>query len=254
MSDDQVSENIVRSTEGSDRPVRVTPISPERLVDLLAKRIHQLPGDSDRRLRVAVDGAAAARPGELADALVEPLRLLGRPVQRVSAGDFLRPASVRFEYGKQDPDAFHDLWLDEGALLREVLDPLEPGAGGRILPTFWDPATDRSTRARYLHGEQHRRGQRGVAVVGEQVREVAAGLQGARGQGDRSAAVRRVGPGQRGRPAAGALRGVGGVDAHPVGGGGLTGAVRHRHGRSPALDVAGGGHADRAARGGGRGR
>ncbi|MGW4379203.1 uridine kinase [Kitasatospora sp. NPDC004531] len=130
--------------------MRVTPISPERLVDLLAERIHGLPGDPDRRLRVAIDGAAAARPGELADALVEPLRLLGRPVQRVSAGDFLRPASVRFEYGKQDPDAFHDLWLDEGALLREVLDPLEPGADGRILPTFWDPATDRSTRAGYL--------------------------------------------------------------------------------------------------------
>ncbi|MFF0393408.1 uridine kinase [Kitasatospora sp. NPDC004615] len=132
--------------------MRVTPISPERLVALLAERIHRLPGpdDPDRRLRVAIDGAAAARPGELADALVEPLRLLGRPVQRVSAGDFLRPASVRFEYGKQDPDAFHDLWLDEGALLREVLDPLEPGADGRMLPTFWDPATDRSTRARYL--------------------------------------------------------------------------------------------------------
>ena len=130
--------------------MRVTPISTERLVGLLAERIHRLPGDSDRHLRVAIDGAAAARPGALADALVEPLRLLGRPVQRVSADDFLRPASVRFEYGKQDPDAFHNLWLDEGALLREVLDPLEPGSDGRILPTFWDPATDRSTRAGYL--------------------------------------------------------------------------------------------------------
>ncbi|RKE17180.1 uridine kinase [Streptomyces sp. TLI_171] len=129
--------------------MRVTPISPERLVELLAGRVHEL-ADDDRRLRVAVDGAPAARPGELADALVEPLRLLGRPVRRVSAGDFLRPASVRFEYGKHDPDAFHDLWLDQGALLREVLDPLEPGADGRILPSFWDPATDRATRARYV--------------------------------------------------------------------------------------------------------
>ncbi|GLW58498.1 uridine kinase [Kitasatospora phosalacinea] len=129
--------------------MRVTPISPERLVELLAGRIHEL-ADDGRRLRVAVDGAAAARPGELADALVEPLRLLGRPVQRVSADDFLRPASVRFEYGKQDPDAFHDLWLDQGALLREVLDPLEPDGDGRVLPTYWDRETDRATRARYV--------------------------------------------------------------------------------------------------------
>ncbi|MFD7733775.1 uridine kinase [Kitasatospora phosalacinea] len=129
--------------------MRVTPISPERLVELLAGRIHEL-ADDGRRLRVAVDGAAATRPGELADALVEPLRLLGRPVQRVSADDFLRPASVRFEYGKQDPDAFHDLWLDQGALLREVLDPLEPDGDGRVLPTYWDRETDRATRARYV--------------------------------------------------------------------------------------------------------
>ncbi|MFB7949043.1 uridine kinase [Kitasatospora phosalacinea] len=129
--------------------MRVTPISPERLVELLAGRIHEL-ADDGRRLRVAVDGAAATRPGELADALVEPLRLLGRPVQRVSADDFLRPASVRFEYGKQDPDAFHDLWLDQGALLREVLDPLEPDGDGRVLPTYWDRGTDRATRARYV--------------------------------------------------------------------------------------------------------
>lgn len=129
--------------------MRVTPISPERLAGLLAERIHGL-SDGDRRLRVAFDGAAAARPDRLADALVEPLRLLGRPVLRVSAGDFLRPASVRLEYGKQDPDAFHDLWLDEGALLRELLDPLEPDADGRVLPTYWNPVTDRSTRARYV--------------------------------------------------------------------------------------------------------
>ncbi|WP_033219719.1 uridine kinase [Kitasatospora phosalacinea] len=129
--------------------MRVTPISPERLVELLAGRIDGL-ADDGRRLRVAIDGADAARPGELADALVEPLRLLGRPVQRVSAADFLRPASVRLEYGKQDADAFHDLWLDQGALLREVLDPLEPDGDGRVLPTYWDRETDRSTRAGYV--------------------------------------------------------------------------------------------------------
>ncbi|MBP0451525.1 uridine kinase [Kitasatospora sp. RG8] len=129
--------------------MQVHPISPDRLAELLADRITELPGAGERWLRVAVDGAAAARPGELADALVEPLRLRGRPTLRVSAAGFLRPASVRLEYGKQDADAFHDLWLDDGALLREVLDPLEPGGSGRVLPSLRDPVTDRSTRAPY---------------------------------------------------------------------------------------------------------
>ncbi|MBV6697706.1 uridine kinase [Kitasatospora aureofaciens] len=129
--------------------MQVRPISPERLAELLADRITALPGAGERWLRVAVDGAAAARPGDLADALVEPLRLRGLPALRVSAGGFLRPASIRLEYGKQDPDAFHGLWLDDGALLREVLDPLEPGGTGRVLPSLRDPVTDRATRAPY---------------------------------------------------------------------------------------------------------
>ncbi|MFF4818986.1 uridine kinase [Kitasatospora sp. NPDC001309] len=130
--------------------MQVHPISPDKLAELLADRITELPGAGERWLRVAVDGAAAARPGLLADALVEPLRLRGRPALRVSAADFLRPASIRLEYGHRDADAFHDLWLDDGALLREVLDPLEPGGTGRVLPSLRDPATDRSTRAPYV--------------------------------------------------------------------------------------------------------
>ncbi|MCG6498283.1 uridine kinase [Kitasatospora sp. A2-31] len=129
--------------------MQVHPISPDRLAELLADRIAALPGADGTWQRVAVDGAAAARPGALADALVEPLRLRGRPALRVSAADFLRPASVRLEYGRQDADAFHDLWLDDGALLREVLAPLDPGGTGRVLPSLRDPVTDRSTRAPY---------------------------------------------------------------------------------------------------------
>ncbi|MEU8515646.1 uridine kinase [Kitasatospora sp. NPDC048722] len=129
--------------------MQVRPISPDLLAEHLAERITALPGAGQRWLRVAVDGAPAARPGDLADALVEPLRLRGRPALRVSADGFLRPASIRLEYGKRDADAFHDLWLDDGALSREVLDPLEPGGTGRVLPSLWDPVTDRATRAPY---------------------------------------------------------------------------------------------------------
>lgn len=69
---------------------------------------------------------------------------------RVSAGDFLRPASVRLEYGHEDPDSFRDLWLDVGGLTREVLEPLDPGGPGRVLPRLWNAATDRAYRADYV--------------------------------------------------------------------------------------------------------
>lgn len=66
---------------------------------------------------------------------------------RVHAEDFLRPASLRFEHGRQDADAYLEDRLDAGALGREVLDPF--AASGRYLPTLWDPRTDRATRAGY---------------------------------------------------------------------------------------------------------
>jgi hypothetical protein len=100
-------------------------------------------------VRLAVDGAPVAEPARLADALGEALRLRGRPVLRVSAGGFLRPASLRFERGKWNPDARYDDWLDAGGLAREVLDPLAPGGSGRVLPSLWNPETDRATRAPY---------------------------------------------------------------------------------------------------------
>lgn len=91
-----------------------------------------------------------ARPDELADALVEPVKLRGRPVLRVSAADFLRPASLRLEHGRTDPDAFYTDWLDAAALAREVLDPLAPAGTGRVLPSLWDATSDRATRADYV--------------------------------------------------------------------------------------------------------
>jgi hypothetical protein len=67
-------------------------------------------------------------------------------VARVRADDFLRARSLRLEHGRDDPDAFHDLWYDVPALRREVLDPLGPGGDGRWLPRLRDAVTDRSAR------------------------------------------------------------------------------------------------------------
>jgi hypothetical protein len=117
------------------------------LVEELADRI--APAMPERRLPVAVDGAAAADPGRLAGALVDPLRVRGRPAMHLRSQDFLRAASLRLELGRTNPDGFYERWLDEPALRREVLDPLAPGGSGRVLPSLWDPVTDRATRAGY---------------------------------------------------------------------------------------------------------
>ncbi|QRP44200.1 uridine kinase [Amycolatopsis sp. FDAARGOS 1241] len=124
--------------------MRYRPISPAALAAELTDRVAALP---NRRLAVAVDGAdAATDTSGLADALVAPLRLLGRATVRVSARGFLRPASLRFEHGKQNPDARYTDWLDLGGLRREVLDPLTAGGTGEVLPALWDTTRDRATR------------------------------------------------------------------------------------------------------------
>lgn len=129
----------------------LTPVTWSRLTGELADRIACLePADGGSWRRIALDGATAADPGALAAALAEALPARGRPVRRISAADFLRPASLRFEYGHEDPDAYYDLWLDSGALWREVFGPLGEGGDGRVLPTLRDPVTDRSTRAGYV--------------------------------------------------------------------------------------------------------
>ncbi|MBB4681395.1 nucleoside/nucleotide kinase family protein [Crossiella cryophila] len=128
--------------------MRVRPVSFNALVTELAARITTHPAHP--WTRVAIDGPDAANPAHLADALVEPLRVHGHPVQRVSTADFLRPASLRLEQGHQDPDSFYLNWLDTNALRREVLDPLSPNGTGQVLPTLWNPKTDRATRAQRI--------------------------------------------------------------------------------------------------------
>ncbi|MEV6011376.1 uridine kinase [Streptomyces sp. NPDC051976] len=129
--------------------MQLTPITWPRMAEALAERA-AADAPPGAWWRMAVDGAPAARTGDLADAVGAALPALGRPALRVRATDFLRPASVRLEYGHEDVDAYYQLWLDTGALRREVLEPLGPGGTGRALPSLRDPATDRSTRAEYV--------------------------------------------------------------------------------------------------------
>lgn len=130
--------------------VRLEAITWERLGDLLADRLLDLKtADHSPWPRIAFDGAPAAHPGELARRVGDALRIRGRVSLVVGTEGFLRPASVRLEHGRRDPDSYYDGWLDTGALWREVFGPLEPGGDGRVLPDLWDPATDRATRSPY---------------------------------------------------------------------------------------------------------
>ncbi|MDF6021763.1 uridine kinase [Streptomyces sp. JH34] len=126
------------------------PITWTRLARALAAHADGLePADGGSWLRIGVDGAPAARPEETAAHLAEALRARGRPVLTVSTDGFLRPASLRYEYGKEDPDSYADGWFDTGALWREVFRPLEADGTGRVLPDLWNPGTDRATRSPY---------------------------------------------------------------------------------------------------------
>ncbi|MFI5716964.1 hypothetical protein [Nocardia sp. NPDC051750] len=120
---------------------RYTPITPDLLADTVARRVL----DSGERQLVAVDGADAARPLEFARLAADRIRTDGRPAELVSLRDFVRPASLRMEFGR-DETAYRTGWFDFAALRREVLDPLR--AQGRWLPALWDETADRSARAR----------------------------------------------------------------------------------------------------------
>lgn len=123
----------------------------QRMAERLAGHLdeHESAAERGTWQRVGIDGAPAAGTGVLAEHLADTLRLRSRPVLVVPAGGFLRPASLRFEFGREDVDSYLGGWYDTAALWREVFGPTDPGGTGRVLPDLWDPATDRATRSPY---------------------------------------------------------------------------------------------------------
>ena len=126
--------------------IPVEPIAVDRLAARLADRV--VTDTPAGMSRVVIDGPLWSGV-DLVTPLAESLRLRGREPLAVSVADFLRPASLRLEHGRDDPEAFADDWVDVDGLRREVLDPLGPGGSGRYLPTLWDTERDRATRAAY---------------------------------------------------------------------------------------------------------
>ncbi len=123
----------------------ITAVTPDALVQAVVELAAARPG----RARLVLDGAPPTGPVALGERVVAELRARGRAALLVAAADFLRPASVRLEYGREDPDEFLDGWLDEAGLRREALDPAGPDGSGRVLPRLWDAAADRAYRDGY---------------------------------------------------------------------------------------------------------
>ncbi|MCM6774628.1 hypothetical protein NDR87_13155 [Nocardia sp. CDC159] len=117
--------------------------APITVASLLADLTDRLAALRDRAV-VAIDGADAADPVDFARALAERVRTRGRPCAVISLHDYVRPASLRLEYGR-DELSYRTGWFDYAALDREVLHALRER--GRWLPALWDERTDRSARA-----------------------------------------------------------------------------------------------------------
>ena len=133
--------------------MRAEPISPERLAERIADLVTAHTSDlhtPDPWTRLAIDGAPGSGTSEVAAAVGEVLADAGRPVLRISAGDFLRPRSLRLEHGREDPDVFYAEWLEMKGRLCEVVDPREPGGSWCVLPTLWNAERDRASRAEYV--------------------------------------------------------------------------------------------------------
>ena len=101
-----------------------------------AEAIARLP--RDRRTLVAIDGLDGAGKTTFADRLAP---LLDRPVVRVREDDFLNPAAIRHERGRESPEGFFRDSYDLEALARELLDPF--AAGGPFRSRRHDALVDR---------------------------------------------------------------------------------------------------------------
>jgi hypothetical protein len=120
---------------------RFLPITPDGLVEQVIEPVLTAASHTV----IAVDGADAAQPLTLARRIVEALREAGRSADVVSLHDYVRPASLRMEFGRTDEMSYRTAWFDYAALRREVIDALR--GHGRWLPSLWDEAADRSARA-----------------------------------------------------------------------------------------------------------
>lgn len=122
------------------------PLTVDRVAELVAGRIASL--ELAHPVRVALDGPPWSGL-DLAPPVVAALTAWSRTAVLVRVADYLRPASLRLERGRDDPDGFYEEWIDVAGLRREVLEPAGPHGSRRVLPSRWDASRDRASRADY---------------------------------------------------------------------------------------------------------
>ncbi|MEV4702753.1 uridine kinase [Actinoplanes sp. NPDC049316] len=118
----------------------VTASTPQRdVIGYVATRVIDLEGDY---LRIAVDGVDGSGKTAFAERIAAAIRVLGRPVVRISLDDFHNVRSIRYRQGRDSPDGF---WQDSYNYARfhhDVLDPFSPGGSRRYRPAAHDVETD----------------------------------------------------------------------------------------------------------------
>lgn len=125
--------------------IEIEPIFPDLLIDMIVARIPH----GERAIAI-IDGADAADPVEFAGRVRDRITAGSRACEVIDLHDFVRPASLRYEYSKTDELTYRTAWFDFGALEREVISPLGPGGRARYLPRLWDESSDRSARAQMV--------------------------------------------------------------------------------------------------------
>nr|WP_256985388.1 hypothetical protein [Rhodococcus sp. 06-1059B-a] len=124
-----------------DLPTPV-PIFPELLARAVTDRIPH-----GRRAIGVIDGVDAAGPVDFAGTVRDLVGASGRRCDVIDLHDYVRPASLRFEYSRTDELTYRTAWFDFAAVEREVVAPMRPGGRGTFLPRLWDEMADRSARA-----------------------------------------------------------------------------------------------------------
>lgn len=136
-----------------------TDTSPARaaVLRLVADRVLALGAG---RLRIAVDGRAAAGKTTFGDELAAVLSGAGRTVLRASLDDFKKPWRDRHLYDRESGEGYYRNAFDDDAARRLLLEPAGPTGDGMVALCSIDPLTqvDHST-------DQVRAGTGSVLVV-----------------------------------------------------------------------------------------
>lgn len=123
----------------------VLPVRRPALARLLAEIASGLVAATGGPLRLGVDGLGPDTRA-VADELADALGSAGLEALRVSTSLFLRPRSLRLEWGLPEAEDLLTSWFDDEALVREVLRPLGPDGDRHWVDGLRDPLTDRSLR------------------------------------------------------------------------------------------------------------